>query len=388
MKCVPLGDVAKIVSGATPKTGVPEFWDGPIPWATPADLSKLDGAYISRTPRNLTESGVRSCATTVLPANSVLLSSRAPIGHVAINTVPMATNQGFKSLVPGPQLDSKFLYHWLRSKTAYLQSLGNGATFKEISKRTTEQIEVLLPTLDEQRRIAAILDHADALRAERRQVQRYWNELVSAVFYRWFGDPVTNEKDWPVYQFGDHIESMQYGPRFHNESYSVDGTRIVRITDLDHSGSLDFDGMPRMSLSDDTKRKFVLSPGDIVFARTGATVGKLTTIRNGDPACVAGAYFIRIQLKEHIEPDFAATLLRSRSIQEIITSGSHQSAQQNFSGPGLRSLPFPLPPPSLQRQFCDFLTSLSSQQTGSARASAKLDALFASLQSRAFRGEL
>ncbi|WP_300639821.1 restriction endonuclease subunit S [Nocardioides sp.] len=124
---VPLGAIAKIVSGATPKTGVAEYWDGDIEWATPADLGKLDGAYISATPRKLTDAGVKSCAATVLPAGSVLLSSRAPIGHVAINTVPMATNQGFKSLVLGPQVHAKFLYHWLKAKTGYLQSLGNGA---------------------------------------------------------------------------------------------------------------------------------------------------------------------------------------------------------------------------------------------------------------------
>ena len=98
MKAVPLGEISRIVSGATPKTGVAAYWDGDIQWATPADLSKLDGPYIAETPRTLTDAGVKSCATSVLPSGSVLLSSRAPIGHVAINTVPMATNQGFKSL--------------------------------------------------------------------------------------------------------------------------------------------------------------------------------------------------------------------------------------------------------------------------------------------------
>src|SRR5699024_11501251 len=132
----------------------PEYWDGDIEWATPADLSKLDGAYITHTPRKLTSAGLQSCASRLLPAGSVLLSSRAPIGHTAINTVPMATNQGFKSLVPGPYVYAKFLYHWLTSKTSYLQSLGNGATFQELSKATTCQIKVPLPSLDEQRRIA------------------------------------------------------------------------------------------------------------------------------------------------------------------------------------------------------------------------------------------
>lgn len=183
-----MGEVAEIVSGATPKTGVADFWGGDVPWATPADLSKLNGAaYISATPRNLTQAGVRGCATRILPAGSVLLSSRAPIGHVAINTVPMATNQGFKSLVPSPDLDAKFLYHWIKSKTVYLQSLGNGATFKELSKRTVEQIQIPFPPLPEQRRIAAILDHADALRDKRRRVLSLFDPLVEAIFRSMFG---------------------------------------------------------------------------------------------------------------------------------------------------------------------------------------------------------
>ncbi|MEI2732055.1 MAG: restriction endonuclease subunit S [Dermatophilaceae bacterium] len=163
---VALGDVAQVVSGATPKTGVAKYWDGKIPWVTPKDLSTLKEAEIHVTPRNITEAGLRSCAAAMLPAGSVLFSSRAPIGHVAINSVPMATNQGFKSLVPREGvLDAKYLYHWLRWNRSFLESLGNGATFKEVSKAVVSRVELPLPPIEEQRRIATILDHADALAA-------------------------------------------------------------------------------------------------------------------------------------------------------------------------------------------------------------------------------
>lgn len=141
----PLGEVATVVSGATPKTSKEEFWGGEIQWVTPAELSKLDSVYIDRTERTITAEGLDSCAAQVLPAGSVLLSSRAPIGLVAINTVPMATNQGFKSLIPGPELDSMYLYFWLKINTPYLQSLGVGATFKELSKSTLSKIKLPIP---------------------------------------------------------------------------------------------------------------------------------------------------------------------------------------------------------------------------------------------------
>src|SRR6185436_1721814 len=101
-----------------------------------------DGKFLSDTPRKITELGLRNCSSEMLPPNSVLFSSRAPIGHVAINTVPLATNQGFKSFVPDRErLDSRFLYFWLRANRAYLQSLGTGATFKELSKAIVARLE-------------------------------------------------------------------------------------------------------------------------------------------------------------------------------------------------------------------------------------------------------
>ena len=185
-----LAQCCEIVSGATPQTSVPEYWDGDICWATPKDLSDLDGHFIASTPRKITKTGLSSCAATVLPANSVLFSSRAPIGHVAVNTTPMATNQGFKSFIPRRDLlEPKFLFHWLRAKRPYLESLGNGATFKEVSKAVVARVEIALPPLPEQRRIAAILDQADALRAKRREALAQLDSLTQSIFIEMFGDP-------------------------------------------------------------------------------------------------------------------------------------------------------------------------------------------------------
>jgi len=195
LRTLTLSQCSEIVSGATPKTSVGTYWDGNICWATPKDLSGLQTHYISDTLRKITKVGLESCGASILPAQSVLFSSRAPIGHVAINTIPMATNQGFKSFVPNPEvIDSKFLFHWLRTNRAYLESLGNGATFKEVSKATVSRIEICLPSLSEQRRIAAILDHADALRTKRREALAQLDSLTQSIFMDMFGDPISNPK--------------------------------------------------------------------------------------------------------------------------------------------------------------------------------------------------
>ncbi|HIY95729.1 MAG TPA: restriction endonuclease subunit S [Candidatus Rothia avicola] len=156
----PLGDVCQVVSGATPKTSNEEFWGGKVNWVTPAELSKLDGIYIGKTDRTLTEEGLASCSAEVLPAGSVLLSSRAPIGLVAINTVPMATNQGFKSLIPGSELDALYLYFWLKTNTATLQNLGVGATFKEVSKGTLLGLNITIPDIEKQHQFKNIIKYS------------------------------------------------------------------------------------------------------------------------------------------------------------------------------------------------------------------------------------
>ena len=107
-----VGEVCEVVSGATPRTGKPEFWGGNVPWVTPKDLSELGQKHLSDTPRKITKAGLKSCSARMLPAQSVLFSSRAPIGLVAINTLPVCTNQGFKSLVPRSDLVSPDFLFW------------------------------------------------------------------------------------------------------------------------------------------------------------------------------------------------------------------------------------------------------------------------------------
>ncbi|MCY4273244.1 MAG: restriction endonuclease subunit S [bacterium] len=160
-----LGDITEVISGATPKTSEESYWNGDIYWATPKDLSDLNGPYIDTTSRTLSVKGIQSCPTSLLPVHSVLLSSRAPIGYVAINKVPMATNQGFKSFVPDRAcIDSRFLYEYLRQYRPRLEALGSGATFKEVSKRVVEKIEISLPPLQLQEQFGNVLDAVETMR--------------------------------------------------------------------------------------------------------------------------------------------------------------------------------------------------------------------------------
>jgi type I restriction enzyme S subunit len=157
-----LGAVCEVMNGGTPKTGVPEYWDGKHRWITPAEMGKRLSPYVSETERMITALGLRNSSAQMLPPHSVILSSRAPIGHLVINTEPMATNQGCKGLIPGSQVQHKFLYYYLTSIVDLLNSLGTGATFKELSGGKLKEVTIPIPPLPEQQRIVGLLDEAFA----------------------------------------------------------------------------------------------------------------------------------------------------------------------------------------------------------------------------------
>ena len=245
-----------------------------------------------------------------------------------------------------------------------------------------------VPPLAEQERLVKLLDEADELRKLRAQADRRTADLIPALFHDMFGDPLANPKAWPESIFADHLELLEYGPRFYNEAYSEAGPRIVRITDLDGAGNLNFSTMPRLQVDSAIFEARGLKPGELIFARSGATVGKVAIVPDNAPPCIAGAYFIRLRFEPSIHPVYAAYLIRCPSVQGIIINNSKQSAQQNFSGPGIRSLPLPVPPLPLQKKFAARVSDIRAMQAEQGTSRRRLDDLFQSMLHRAFQGEL
>jgi type I restriction enzyme S subunit len=157
-----LGDVTQIVNGGTPSSSVDAYWNGDIPWCTPTDITSTSGRYLSETERNITEKGLANSSATLLPKGSLLLCSRATVGEVKIATTPITTNQGFKSLICGPDASNEYLYYLLLTMKSDLEEVSSGSTFLELSKRSAAALEITLPPLNEQRAISEILSDMDA----------------------------------------------------------------------------------------------------------------------------------------------------------------------------------------------------------------------------------
>ena len=158
-----ISEIGTVVGGATPSTKKAENYEGgTIAWITPKDLSTFKGRYISNGERNITETGLKSCSTQLLPKNTVLFSSRAPIGYVAIAHNEVCTNQGFKSVIPNSDTDPLFLFYLLKYNKDKIENMGSGTTFKEVSGNTMKSVKVNVPCeYEEQKKIASILGAID-----------------------------------------------------------------------------------------------------------------------------------------------------------------------------------------------------------------------------------
>ncbi len=387
MKLVALADCCHIVSGATPKTGVAGYWDGDVDWVTPADLSKLDGPYIDETPRKITQAGLSSCAATLLPAGAVLLSSRAPIGHVAINTRPMATNQGFKALVPrADRVDPKYLYHWLIANVNYLQSLGNGATFKELSKATVSRVELPLPPLDEQRRIAAILDDADAVRVKRRQGLAHLDDLTQSIFLDMFGDTTTR----PTVPLRSYTTLITKGttPTSVGLAFSGSGIPFLRVQNLAggtirfSEGDLFIDQAAHTAL-----RRSHIRRGDLLVSIAG-TIGRCAIVPPdaADMNCNQAVAIVRLN-----DPSLGAWLMAWLSTSDAadqIKASSVTGTISNLSLGQLGSLLVPISDASRVAEFNQTLARAGRLRRYWEASAHTFEELFTTTQTHAFSGQL
>lgn len=361
-------DCCEIVAGATPSTSVAAYWGGDICWATPKDLSDLDGALISDTPRKLTRAGLDACAASILPVGSVLFSSRAPIGHVALNTVPMATNQGFKSFVPkSDRVHAKFLYWWLRSNRPYLEGLGNGATFKELSKEVVSRIEIHLPPLEEQQRIAEVLDRAEALRAKRRAALAQLDTFSQAIFLDLFGDPIGNPRAWPL----ENLESFFQ----------------FRTGKLDSNAAVPGGPYPFFTCSREDSRidSYAFDCEALLLAGNNASADYSVKHFQGKFNAYQRTYVITLR-SERNSYKYAQFVLEHRLAElKRISKGTNT---KYLTMELLNKIRVPVPPEQLQSEFTRRIAAVEQLKATYRGSLSELGVLFTSLQYRAFRGEL
>jgi type I restriction enzyme, S subunit len=308
----------------------------------------------------------------------------------------MSTNQGFKSLVPNHAiLVPDYLYHWLRANRRYIESLGNGATFKEISKKTVESILVPLPPIEEQRRIAVMLDQVNALREQRRKVIALLDELTQSIFIEMFGDPVSNSAGWQQLPLGQILENIDSGssPVCHSRPAQDLEWGVLKLSAV---SSCVFRPEENKALGSATSfdRANEVHHGDLLFSRknTPELVAACALVESPPPRLLLPDLIFRLRVRDNasISKTYLHRLLtyppKRREVQKL-ASGS-ASSMSNISKAKLLKLMIELPPLDLQLEFEQKVAEIERQKKAAQAHLAELDALFASIQWRAFRGEL
>jgi type I restriction enzyme S subunit len=386
MKFVELGICCEIINGSTPSRIIPEYWGGDINWFTPKDLSNLQGKFINESPEKINPKGYSSCSTSMLPANSLLYTSRAPIGHIAINKIECCTNQGFKSLIPKKGVDVNYLYYTLKQFTPQLQNLGNGATFKELSKATMSEFQIPLPPLETQQKIAAILDAADTLRQKDKALVAKYDELTQALFLDMFGDPVSNPKGWEKEELGkvlDVRDGTHDSPRYKENGYPLVTSKNIK------NGKLILDDVNYISDADYNKinLRSKVDVGDIIMPMIG-TIGNPLLVDFEVNFAIKNVALFKFKDNSIITNKMLLNLLNGHFLERFSSLNNKGGTQKFVSLGDIRKMIVPIPPINIQNQFAERVAIIEQQKAIAQASLEKSEELFNSLLQKAFKGEL
>lgn len=379
-----LGEVCTIVSGSTPKTSVTSYWDGNIKWITPAELNE-DTFYIMDSVRHITEEGKEKTGLSYLPTGTVILSSRAPIGKTAIAGCEMCCNQGFKNLICSDAIYNEYLYFFLKSKTDYLNSLGRGATFKEVSKSIVENIEIPLPEVNQQKEIAEKFKKLEQLISLRKQQLAKLDELVKARFVEMFGSYPENEKAYPVVNVSD-VADAGVGVVIKPAQYYVTeecGIKAFRSLNIGEMYIKDSDWVYFSTKGNESNKKSQLHENDLLIVRSGAP-GTSCVVTKEFEGCNAVDVIIAHPDLSKVNSWYLCAYINYPHGKKQIEEGTGGAAQQHFNVGKCNNLKVLLPPLELQNQFAAFVERVNQQKQTVQQSLEKLELMKKALMQKYF----
>lgn len=403
MKRYKLGEIAEIYNGSTPASTKPEYYGGDIIWITPKDLSDQGTKYIDHGERSITQAGYDSCSTTLIPAGNILMSSRAPIGLLAINKVDCCTNQGFKNIVVNKKIaDTEYIYYFLMQNIESIKRLSGGTTFQEVSKKTLEQCEFEIPDLSEQQRIAKILSTIDAKIELNKKISRELEAMAKELYDYWFvqfdfpneqgkpykssgGKMVWNEtlkreipEGWEVKNIQEVCEIIDC---LHSKKpdmvYESENCYLLQLDNLVDMGLLNLSSKYYVSASDYTvwTSKIEVKCGDLVITNAGR-VGDIARIPKGI-VCGIGRNMTAIRAVS-IDPIFMYYFFASSDMKAQIKLNTDKgSLFGSLNVRGIKLLIIAIPPEDskIMKRFIDVVCPIREDLEMIALQSQKLSKL-------------
>ncbi|MDD4979540.1 MAG: restriction endonuclease subunit S [Gallionella sp.] len=380
-KTARLEEVAQVLGGGTPSRTEKSYFGGSIPWATPTDVTSLNGLYIGKAKETITDEGLKNSSTKLMPAGAVLLTSRATIGYTAVAEVPMCTNQGFVNFVCGPELMPEFLAYWLQTQKSKLIQHAGGTTFKEIARGTLRKFEIAFPPIAEQRRIVDILSRAEGIVRLRRDAEKKAVELIPALFLDMFGDPATNPKGWTTSPIVE-LCAVQTGgtPSRENAAYYEGEIPWVKTGEV--AGGVitkTEEHISAQALAETNCKKFPVGTILVAMYGQGQTRGRCAVLgieAATNQACAA------IFPSDQIAGEFLFRLLQTQ--YEQLRSLAQGGNQANLNLSMIKSYRVIVPPTSTQHEFVERVNAVSSIQSQQAAATTTAQSTFDALLAQVF----
>lgn len=384
-----LSDLCAIQSGGTPSRTESYAYNGDIPWAKIADLETSDG-MVTITEERITPDGLAAIGGRLFPSGTLLLAMYGSVGKIATAGVDLSTNQAILGIQIERRdlIDQAFLRSWLSHHQPNLVACARGVTQKNISATIVRDLEIPLPPLPEQRRIASILDKADAIRRKRRETLRLADDFLRSVFLDMFGDPLANPKGWPMGVIGDLASAVQYGTSA--KAGSEGAFPVLRMGNITYEGNWDFTDLKYMDLTLEEQERYLVRKGEVLFNRTNSRelVGKTAVYREERPMAYAG-YLVKLTVNAAGDGEYVAAVMNTTSVKAYLRAKCKNIiGMANINASEFKSIPVPLPPVGLQRRFAAVVNQVLAARRRLEGGNSAASDLFTSLSQRAFRGDL
>ena len=389
---ITLGEIVDIRGGGTPSRSNAEYWGGSIPWATVKDFKSTD---LASTQESITEDGALSSATNIIPAGAVVIPTRMALGKAAINSVAMAINQDLKALLPKSGHHNRFLLHFLLSKASYLEGKGKGATVKGITLDVLRSLEIPFVPEKEQRRIAAILDKAEAIRRKRQKAISLIDILAKSAFLELFGDPVTNVHGFESLKIEALLsnargaQSGPFGSSLKKHEYVSEGIPVWGVENVQENTFIPSAKLFVTEQKFQDLKRYSVEEGDVLISRAG-TVGRMCVARPGTDKSIISTNLVRVALdKEQITSEYFVSLFTYLPHRLGGLRANQKDGAFTFLNPKtLKSLKIPVPPLKLQKQYVDLVLQSELLLERSKAQLTLAEYACRALSQRAFRNEL
>ncbi|MHB8460164.1 MAG: restriction endonuclease subunit S [Candidatus Limnocylindrales bacterium] len=376
-----IGEISRVVGGSTPSTRSPDLWGGGIPWITPGEVTAQEGRRIARTSRTVSEAGLASIGGRLLPAGTVLLTSRATVGAVALAAVPMAVNQGFAAMIAGPDVLPEWLMLWCQLNRPRFEALAGGSTFPEVSKPKVRAVELDLPPLAEQRRIvdlvAAADDQADACRRLITKVTDVYNSMLDDLYREALATgPLVPLGDVAATRLGKMLDAK----RLNGDAYPYLANVNVQWDDVRT------DELKLVPLTGRERAELALVAGDVLICE-GGEAGRTAVLAHDMPGVYFQKAVHRVRCGPMLQPRFLMHFMRYATRNGLLDQFLSTLTIQHLTGEKLRRIPVPLPPIAVQAQAIATLDAASSVARGANRCGAETDMARTAISADLFSGK-